>query len=68
MTIDPEGAAAAPYARRAAPESSVWYLGCLFAVLADSEDTGGLDLDDETATRLGRGGAIAPPESYSVLQ
>ena len=35
----PEGIA--PYARRADPESSVWYLGCLFTVLADSEETGG---------------------------
>ena len=39
MTIKPEGAA--QYARRADPESSVWYLGCLFTVLADSEETGG---------------------------
>src|SRR5215210_8705303 len=39
MTIKPEGAA--QYARRADPESSVWYLGCLFPVLADSEETGG---------------------------
>jgi quercetin dioxygenase-like cupin family protein len=38
MTIKPEGAA--QYARRADPESSVWYLGCLFTVLADSEETG----------------------------
>ena len=33
MTIKPEGAA--QYARRADPESSVWYLDCLFTVLAD---------------------------------
>jgi quercetin dioxygenase-like cupin family protein len=39
MTIKPEGAA--QYARRANQESSVWYLGCLFTVLADSEETGG---------------------------
>ena len=39
MTIKSEGAA--QYARRADPESSVWYLGCLFTVLADSEETGG---------------------------
>src|SRR5215210_9020829 len=39
MTIKPEGAA--QYARRADPGSSVWYLGCLFTVLADSEETGG---------------------------
>ncbi len=39
MTIKPEGAA--QYARQADPESSVWYLGCLFTVLADSEETGG---------------------------
>ena len=39
MTIKPEGAA--HYARRADPQSSVWYLGCLFTVLADSEETGG---------------------------
>src|ERR687889_369051 len=39
MTIKPEGAA--QYARRADPESSVWYLGCLFTVLADSQETGG---------------------------
>jgi quercetin dioxygenase-like cupin family protein len=41
MTIDPEGGAAAQYARRADPGSSVWSLGCLFTVLADSEETGG---------------------------
>ena len=39
MTIKPEGLA--QYARRADRESSVWYLGCLFTVLADSEETGG---------------------------
>ena len=39
MSIKPAGAA--QYARRADPESSVWYLGCLFTVLADSEETGG---------------------------
>ena len=39
MTIKPEGAA--QYARRAERESSVWYLGCMFTVLADSEETGG---------------------------
>lgn len=39
MTIRPEGAA--QYARRADPQSSVWYLGCLFTVLADSKETGG---------------------------
>ena len=39
MSIKPEGAA--QYARRADPESSVWYLGCLFTVLADSQETGG---------------------------
>src|SRR5918994_6396344 len=39
MTIKPEGAAL--YARRAERESSVWYLGCLFTVLAASEETGG---------------------------
>ena len=39
MTIKPEGTA--QYARRAHPESSVWYLGCLFTVLADAEETGG---------------------------
>ena len=40
MTIEPEGTA--QYARRASRESSVWYMGCLFTVLADSEETGGL--------------------------
>ncbi len=30
-----------PYARRARRGSSVWYMGCLFTVLAASEDTGG---------------------------
>ncbi len=39
MTIKPEGTE--QYARRADVESSVWYLGCLFTVLADSEETGG---------------------------
>jgi quercetin dioxygenase-like cupin family protein len=39
MAIKSEGAA--QYARRADPESSVWYLGCLFSVLADSQETGG---------------------------
>jgi quercetin dioxygenase-like cupin family protein len=39
MTIKPEGAA--QYARRADQESSVWYLGCLFTILADSQETGG---------------------------
>ena len=39
MTIKPE--VAAQYARRADQENSVWYLGCLFTVLADSQETGG---------------------------
>ena len=39
MTLKPEGTAL--YARRAAVESSIWYLGCLFTVLANSEQTGG---------------------------
>jgi quercetin dioxygenase-like cupin family protein len=39
MTIKPEGTA--QYARRADVESSVWYLGCLFTVLADAEETSG---------------------------
>ena len=30
----------APYARRAGRGASVWYMGCLFTVLAASEDTG----------------------------
>jgi len=30
-----------PYARRAGRGTSVWYMGCLFTVLAASEDTGG---------------------------
>ena len=30
-----------PYARRAGQGSSVWYMGCLFSVLAGSEDTEG---------------------------
>ncbi len=29
----------APYARRAGQGSSVWYMGCLFSVLAGSDDT-----------------------------
>src|SRR5829696_2581035 len=39
MTIKPEGTA--QYALRADVESSVWYLGGMFTVLADSEETGG---------------------------
>lgn len=39
MTIKPEGTA--QYSHRASQEYSVWYLGCLFTVLADSEETGG---------------------------
>ena len=39
MTIEPERIA--QYARRADVKSSVWYLGCLFTVLADSQETGG---------------------------
>ncbi|MGI8858547.1 MAG: cupin domain-containing protein, partial [Rubrobacteraceae bacterium] len=35
----PEGVA--QYARRMSLESSSWYMGCLFGVLAGSEDTGG---------------------------
>ncbi|MGI8910825.1 MAG: quercetin 2,3-dioxygenase [Rubrobacteraceae bacterium] len=31
----------AQYARRASVEDSRWYLGCLFTVLADAEETGG---------------------------
>ena len=31
----------APYARRAGQGSSVWYMGCLFSVLAGSDDTDG---------------------------
>jgi quercetin dioxygenase-like cupin family protein len=31
----------ASYARRLGQESSVWYMGCLFGVLANSEETGG---------------------------
>ncbi len=30
-----------PYTRRAGRGSSMWYMGCLFTVLAASEDTGG---------------------------
>lgn len=30
-----------PYARRAGAGSSVWYMGCLFGMLAGVEDTGG---------------------------
>lgn len=33
--------AGARYARRMSQETSVWYMGCLFGVLADSQDTGG---------------------------
>jgi quercetin dioxygenase-like cupin family protein len=39
MAIDPEHIA--PYARRAEVGSSVWYLGCLFTILADARETGG---------------------------
>ena len=39
MTIKPEGIA--QYARRAGREVSVWYLDCLFTILAASEETGG---------------------------
>ncbi len=42
MTIKPDKLeGAAQYARRADLNSSVWYLGCLFTVVADSEETGG---------------------------
>ena len=44
MTAEPrEGSPGrgAPYARRAGRGSSVWYMGCLFTVLAASGDTGG---------------------------
>ncbi len=39
MTIEPQ--ATAPYAHRASLVDSRWSLGCLFTVLADSEETGG---------------------------
>jgi quercetin dioxygenase-like cupin family protein len=39
MTIKPEGIA--QFARRAGREVSVWYLDCLFTILAASEETGG---------------------------
>ncbi len=39
MTINPEQMA--QYSRRVEVESSVWYLGCLFTVLADARETGG---------------------------
>lgn len=45
MTTEPEKGAseggAQQYARRMSQETSVWYMGCLFSVLAGSEDTGG---------------------------
>lgn len=45
MTTKPEKGAseggAHQYARRMSQETSVWYMGCLFSVLAGSEDTGG---------------------------
>lgn len=39
MTIQPEKTA--QYARRAEPESSVWFMGMLIGFLADSRETGG---------------------------
>lgn len=39
MTFEPERIAR--YSRRADFGSSVWYLGCLFTVLADAQETGG---------------------------
>ena len=44
MTTGPETGTSdpgAPYARRADQESSVWYMDCLFSVLAGSDDTDG---------------------------
>ena len=44
MTSGPEKGApdgSASYARRAGRRTSVWYMGCLFTVLAGSDDTGG---------------------------
>lgn len=44
MAAEPDGDApggTAPYARKLDQDSSVWYMGCLFGVLASSEDTGG---------------------------
>lgn len=44
MTTGPVGGTSdpgAPYARRASQGSSVWYMGCLFSVLAGSGDTEG---------------------------
>ncbi|MGH3148305.1 MAG: quercetin 2,3-dioxygenase [Rubrobacter sp.] len=39
MTTEPR--ATTPFARRASLEDSHWYLGNLFTILADAEDTGG---------------------------
>jgi quercetin dioxygenase-like cupin family protein len=39
MTINPERIS--QYSRRGDLGSSVWYLGCLFTVLADAQETGG---------------------------
>lgn len=39
MTTNPERIS--QYSRRAELGSSVWYLGCLFTVLADAQETGG---------------------------
>jgi quercetin dioxygenase-like cupin family protein len=38
---DPPVGIGAPYTRRASRGTSMWYMGCLFTVLAASEDTGG---------------------------
>ncbi len=44
MTFEPENSASedlVQYVRRMSQESSVWYMGCLFSVLAASKDTDG---------------------------
>ncbi len=44
MTSGPQKGApdgSVSYARRAGRGTSVWYMGCLFSVLAGSDDTGG---------------------------
>ncbi len=44
MSVGPEKNASdgvVPYARRASREPSFWYMGCLFSVLAGSDDTDG---------------------------
>src|SRR4028118_1951968 len=50
----------APYGRRAGRGSSVWYMGCLFTVLAASGDTGGRGGGPGAVSAQGGGGAAGP--------